>query len=83
MKISDEKLLEMAARLTAGDPKYYMAMERRARDQPDAADIGMPAKLLVEHFCVIREAAAQIEAGVTAKKAYDAAEAKALEWTPG
>ncbi|MBL8519095.1 MAG: hypothetical protein JNK75_00355 [Betaproteobacteria bacterium] len=82
MKIGDEVLLDMATRLAAGDPKYYVAMERRARDQPDANDLGLPAKLLVEHFCVIREAAAQIEAGVIAKRPYDASEAKALEWSP-
>lgn len=83
MKVNDEKLLEMATLLATQDPQYYVAMELRARDQPDAADIGLPAKLIVEHFCVVREAAALIEAGVTTKLPYNPEEAKKFEWTPG
>ncbi|MBL8513539.1 MAG: hypothetical protein JNJ55_06075 [Betaproteobacteria bacterium] len=83
MKISDENLLAMAMQLAAGDPQYYLAMTQRAKDRPDAADIALPAKLLVEYFSVVREAAAMIEAGVAVKLPYNPEEAKALEWSPG
>ncbi|HEX4857742.1 MAG TPA: hypothetical protein VFV17_01910 [Usitatibacteraceae bacterium] len=83
MNVSDEKLLEMATRLAAGDAQYYIAMERRSRDRPDAADLALASTLLIEHFCVVREAAARIKEGVITKAPYDAAEAKRLEWSPG
>lgn len=83
MKMSDENLLAMAMQLAAGDPAYYLAMTQRAKDRPDAADLALPVKLLVEHFCVVREAAVLVEAGVAVKLPYDPTEAKKFEWTPG
>lgn len=83
MKMSDEQLLEIAAQLAAGDAQFYIAMGRRTKERPDANDLALPVKLLVEHFCVVREAAARINEGVIARAPYSAAEAKKLEWTPG
>jgi hypothetical protein len=83
MNPSDAKFLELAVQLASGDAQFYVAMERRARDRPDAGDLVLAVKLLVEHFCVVREAAAMIDAGVLAKAPYDPAEAKKLEWSPG
>jgi hypothetical protein len=82
MTPSDEKLLEMAAQLAAGDQQFYAAMQRRCMNRPDADELALPTKLLLEHFCVVREAAALIEAGVIAKLPYDPAAAKKLEWSP-
>ena len=83
MMPSDEKLLELAAQLAAGDEQFYVAMQRRCANRPDADELALPVSLLIEHFCVVREAAARIDAGVKSKLAYDPVAAKKLEWTPG
>lgn len=83
MTPSDETFLQLAAQLAAGDEQFYISMQRRGVKRPDADEIALPVKLLLEYYRVVREAAAAIDTGIAPRVAFDPVTSKELDWTPG